>query len=163
MHAFQTNSGKPHGVLFVCDDNSRRSLIAEALFRDHWTPGFRVYSAGLAPAEQVDPLTLSALTLAGLGSEGLWPKPWTTFADPSRPIIDTVVLIGDAPARMLTRAFPGSPDYVHWRVPRAMTSYALHRGVWQDIKLLRPRVDSLVEDLAALQELTITPARPAKV
>lgn len=148
---------KPLSVLFVCEDNARRSLIAEALFRDHWAPGLRAYSAGLEPAEMVDPLTQSALTLAGLGSDGLWPKSWTTFADAKRARIDVVVLIGDAPAAVLPSAFPGSPEYLIWRMPAV--ALPLHRGVWQDIKELRVRVDALIDDLNAMQELSVADAQ----
>lgn len=36
-------------VLFVCDDNSILSPIAEAFLRRHGTPRFHVYSAGIEP------------------------------------------------------------------------------------------------------------------
>lgn len=157
MSVAQSYMQRPFGVLFVCEDNSRSSLIAEALFRGHGTPGFSVYSAGIAPADQADPYTLSALTMAGLGSDGLWPKDWAGFADPDRPLIDMVIMIGDGPAQLLPHAFPGNPDYLMWRMRGHGGQLPRHRGAWQDIQALRPRVDSLMDDLASMQDVSLAP------
>lgn len=157
MFATHSYAHRPFGVLFVCEDNSRSSLIAEALFRDHATPGFSVYSAGVTPADQADPFTLSALTMAGLGNDGLWPKYWAGFADPGRPLIDMVVMIGEQPAQLLPRAFPGNPDYLVWRITDDGAKRR-HRGAWADIQTLRPRVDGLIDHLASMQEISLAPA-----
>lgn len=145
MDTFQTH-GVTTNVLFVCADNARHSLIAESLLRSRRKAGLRAFSAGIAPADKADSFALSALTLAGLGNEGLWPKHWGGFADPKRKLIDVVVMIGEETAERLPRTFPGEPAYVTWKFDGS-DDLRFHRGVWRDIQALRPYVDSLVDDL----------------
>lgn len=145
MDTFQPQDGTTN-VLFVCADNARHSLIAESLLRSRRKPGLRAFSAGLEPADKADSFTLSALILAGLGNEGLWPKHWDGFADPKRKLIDVVVMIGETTAENLPRTFPGEPAYVTWKF-NGEDGLKSHRGVWRDIQMLRPYVDALVDDL----------------
>jgi protein-tyrosine-phosphatase len=146
MDAAHTQVQKFRNVLFVCEDNARHSLIAEVLLRDHGVRGLRAFSAGITPADRADSYALSALALAGLGSDGLWPKHWEGFRDAKRLLIDMVVMIGDGPARDLPRTFPGNPEYVVWKFEGDL-SLRFHHGVWRDIQVLRPCVEALVDDL----------------
>lgn len=146
MNFVYESAKKIRNVLFVCDDNARHSLIAEALLRGHGMQGLRAFSAGLEPADRADSYTLSALILAGLGHEGLWPKHWDGFADPKRMLIDQVVMIGDGPIQNLPRRFPGNPEYIAWQFTGDQ-SLRFHHGVWRDIQILRPYVEGLVDDL----------------
>lgn len=145
-----TATGRPsHTVLFVCEDNARRSLIAEALFRDIAGPHLRTFSAGLAPADHADTFALSALAIAGLGPEGLWPKHWDGFREPGRPRIDTVVMFGEDVAARMPRTLPGRPVYRTWRIIDERGSVGRHGGVWRDMQRLRPMVAELVTELHA--------------
>ncbi len=147
MSIVYSPQAKIRNVLFVCEDNARHSLIAEALMRGHGIRGLRAFSAGLQPADRADSYTLSALTLAGLGADGLWPKHWDGFAHAKWTLIDRVVMIGEAPARDLPRRFPGNPVYDVWKFS-GDNSLRFHHGVWRDIQILRPCVDALVDDLS---------------
>ena len=60
-------------VLFLCTANSARSLMAEAILRDMAGEQFEVSSAGTQPGAP-HPLTLQALTAAGLPVDGLYSK-----------------------------------------------------------------------------------------
>lgn len=160
MNAVHTQVPKFRNVLFVCDDNARHSLIAEALLRDHGIRGLRAFSAGIKPADRADSYALSALTLAGLGSDGLWPKHWDGFRDAKWTLIDMVVMIGDGPARELPRTFPGDPDYVVWKF-EGDRSLRFHHGVWRDIQVLRPYVEALVDDLRYTVRPTISNSQQA--
>jgi len=146
MNALQNQDQKTRNVLFVCADNSRHSLIAESLLRSHRVHGIRAFSAGLQPADRADSFALSALTLAGLGNEGLWPKHWDGFANPKCTMIDLVVMIGSDAADNLPRTFPGDPEYLIWDFD-GDASHRFHHGVWRDIQVLRPYVDALADDL----------------
>jgi len=146
MNALQNQDQKTRNVLFVCADNARHSLIAESLLRSHRVHGIRAFSAGLQPADKADPFALSALTLAGLGNEGLWPKHWDGFANPKCTTIDLVVMIGEDTAANMPRTFPGDPEYIAWKFD-GDTSLRFHHGVWRDIQVLRPYVDALADDL----------------
>lgn len=148
MNAIRHFPSKPTSVLFVCDDNSRYSLVCEALVRSQEIPGIRAFSAGLDPADRADPFALSALTLAGVSSEGLWPKHWDGFAHPYRKIVDLVVILGKSTAKRLPRNFPGEPKYLMWDF-NGLSSQRYNYGIWRDIQVLRPYVDELVTDLQA--------------
>lgn len=146
MNVFQNREEKKINVLFVCADNARHSLIAEALLRSHRVPGVRAFSAGIDPADRADSFALSALTLAGLGNEGLWPKHWDGFANPKIGMFDVVVMIGDDAANALPRTFLGAPEYIVWKF-KGTEELRFHRGVWRDIQVLRPHVEALADDL----------------
>ncbi|MBO6947229.1 MAG: hypothetical protein JJ855_04545 [Rhodospirillales bacterium] len=147
MNAFQNQEAKKINVLFVCADNARHSLIAESLLRSRRVRGVRAFSAGIDPADRADSFALSALTLAGLGNEGLWPKHWDGFANPKIALVDVVVMIGDEAAEALPRKFPGDPEYVVWKF-EGDEELRFHRGVWRDIQVLKPYVEALAEDLS---------------
>ena len=52
-------------VLFICQYNSGRSQIAEAYLRHYHGDDFDVESAGLVPAEAVNPLVVQVMKEAG--------------------------------------------------------------------------------------------------
>jgi len=144
------------GVLFVCADNARCSLIAEALLRDQAMPGVRAFSAGSRPADHADSFTISALMLAGLETEGLWPKDWQSFMDRIPAVINVVVSMGDDVAIDIGHGFSEHVEYFVWPDPHSWDRTATrHHGVWRDIQVLRPRIDALCEDLRAMRELNL--------
>ncbi|HLY76964.1 MAG TPA: low molecular weight phosphatase family protein, partial [Thermoplasmata archaeon] len=53
-------------VLFVCVENSCRSLMAEAIFNSDRPPGWRATSAGTRPARAANPRTQAMLAELGL-------------------------------------------------------------------------------------------------
>jgi ArsR family transcriptional regulator, arsenate/arsenite/antimonite-responsive transcriptional repressor / arsenate reductase (thioredoxin) len=60
-------------LLFVCSENSARSVLAEAAARHHYSDRFTVYSAGSSPGT-VDVRALDALHRRGIPGEGLYSK-----------------------------------------------------------------------------------------
>lgn len=60
-------------VLFLCTENSARSIMAEALLKHHGKGDYEVYSAGTEP-HSVDNRTLSAIEHFGLSTDGLRSK-----------------------------------------------------------------------------------------
>lgn len=138
-----------HSVLFICEDNARRSLIAEALFRDAAGPHMRAFSAGLRPADTADPFTLSALALSGLGPDGLWPKSWEGFCGHGAFPLGTVVMFGEDVSLRLPRVFPGLPAYRVWTLLDDRPGMTRHSGVWRDIQRVRPLVADLVAEINA--------------
>src|SRR4029453_5464190 len=64
-------------VLFVCVQNSGRSQMAAALL-DHYAEGrVHVRSAGSAPAEQINPAVVVAMSELGIDVSKEFPKPMT--------------------------------------------------------------------------------------
>jgi len=67
-------------VLFLCSENSARSIMAEALFRHHSQEKAQVYSAGATPTV-VDNKALKAIEHFGLPTDGLRSQSVDDFAD----------------------------------------------------------------------------------
>ena len=100
---------RPIRVLFVCTGNSCRSIMAEALLRQHGGADFEVHSAG------TDPKGLNARTMALLeevGIDGSWArsKSVSEFAGQS---FDYVITVCDQ-ARQVCPVFPGGGASLHW-------------------------------------------------
>ena len=65
---------KTYNILFLCTDNSARSVMAEALMNRLSQNRFRSYSAGSHPVGQVHPYTLELLKRKGFATEDLRSK-----------------------------------------------------------------------------------------
>lgn len=101
-------------VLFICADNSARSIIAEVLLNRFGEDRFRAYSAGLYPAPEVDPLALALLASSGFPIAGIRSKTWREFCSPDAPRIDFVVSLCESAASQVV--VPGDPIFAFWRI-----------------------------------------------
>ena len=79
-------------VLVLCTGNSCRSQMGEAILNHDLTGQVRAISAGTSPQDQVAAGAIEALVLAGLPSEGLYPKSINDVIDQN---IDLVVSVCD--------------------------------------------------------------------
>jgi protein-tyrosine-phosphatase len=99
----------PIRVLFLCGDNSARSPMAEAILRSLGRPHFEAFSAGVEPADALDPHALAILKQRDISADGLVPKGLQAFDGQS---FDYVITLSD-PAREQAPAFSGA-DVMHW-------------------------------------------------
>ena len=96
-------------VLFVCVQNAGRSQIAAALL-DHYAEGrVHVRSAGSAPADQINPDVVTAMSELGIVIGKEFPKPMT---DEVVQAADTVITMGCGDACPI---YPGK-RYEDWQV-----------------------------------------------
>jgi len=96
-------------VLFVCTGNSARSIMAEALLRQHGSDRFEVHSAGTIP-KGINPLTLRVLAEAGIDA------PWARSKSVDEYLgqtFDYVITACDQ-ARQVCPVFPGVHESLHW-------------------------------------------------
>jgi arsenate reductase (thioredoxin) len=100
---------RPIRVLVVCTGNSARSLMAEALFRQHGGPDFEVHSAGTEP-KGINPLTERVLDEAGLDHAWARSKSVGEFLGQR---FDYVITVCDQ-ARAVCPVFPGVHETLHW-------------------------------------------------
>ena len=108
---------QPYRALFLCTENSARSIMAEALL-NHWGHGeFRAYSAGTSPKGIVHPVALELLRHMNLPTEGLRSKSWDEFTAPDAPVLDFVFTVCDRAAGESCPIWPGDPLTAHWGVP----------------------------------------------
>jgi arsenate reductase len=54
-------------VLFVCVENTFRSVLSEAIFNAHAPKGWHAESAGVQPAEAINPIAIELLSEVGIG------------------------------------------------------------------------------------------------
>jgi protein-tyrosine-phosphatase len=102
-------------VLFVCERNSARGFMAEALLNRFGGDRFRAFSASIEPDAPVHPLTIEMLKGSGLPSANLKQKSLSEFVTPSAPRMDFVISIGkDVGA--LPKNFPGKPFIARWGI-----------------------------------------------
>lgn len=105
-------------VLFLCNANSARSLMGEALLRRMANDRFEAFSAGSEP-DVPHALTLEALRKHGLPTEGLRSKSLNEFESEA---FDFVIVLCDK-AQQVCREWQGEANEVFFwdiRDPRLM-------------------------------------------
>ncbi|MCP9484857.1 MAG: MerR family transcriptional regulator [Gaiellaceae bacterium MAG52_C11] len=102
---------EPIGVLFVCNGNSGRSQIAEALLDRFGEPDFAAWSAGTRPKE-VHPLTVRILAEVGIDWSDARAKPVAEFLDRR---LDYVITLSNS-AREECPTLPGRHSSLHWHL-----------------------------------------------
>jgi ArsR family transcriptional regulator, arsenate/arsenite/antimonite-responsive transcriptional repressor / arsenate reductase (thioredoxin) len=102
-------------VLFLCTQNSARSIIAEALLEKIGRGRFRAYSAGSEPAREPVPEVIERLKALGHDVSRLHSKSWDEFRGPQAPRMDFIIALCDSPngqfcpdlgAQFVTGAWP---------------------------------------------------------
>jgi arsenate reductase len=99
----------PIRVLVVCTGNSARSVMAEALLRQHGGDAYEVHSAGTEP-KGINPLTVRVLDEAGIDHSWATSKSVTEFIGQT---FDYVITVCDE-ARQVCPVFPGVHETLHW-------------------------------------------------
>jgi arsenate reductase len=102
------SEAKP-SVLFVCVHNASRSQMAAAFLTHLAEGGIEVRSAGSAPADQVNPAVVAAMTEVGIDVSAETPKVLTTEAVQAS---DVVITMGCGDACPI---FPGK-RYLDWEL-----------------------------------------------
>ncbi len=102
---------QPIGVLFVCNGNSARSQIAEALLARFGGGDFDARSAGTRPTS-VHPLTVRVLAEVGIDWHAARAKPVTELLDHP---FDYLVTLSNS-AREACPSLPGRHSALHWHL-----------------------------------------------
>lgn len=82
-------------VLFLCTQNSARSIIAEALLQKIGQGRFNAYSAGSDPAAAPMPEVIERLKTLGHDVSHLRSKSWNEFTGPNAPKMDFIIALCD--------------------------------------------------------------------
>lgn len=104
--------GETKRALFLCNGNSGRSQMAEALMRHVGGSRFEAFSAGARPAPAVHPQAVETLLRNRVPVDGLEPKDITSFA--GQPF-DFVIGLCDR-AKEEPPVMPGA-DMIYWTFP----------------------------------------------
>lgn len=105
-------SDEPYTVLFLCTQNSARSVVAECLMNSLGDRAFKAYSAGSSPRGEINPFAIKILRNFGHDADGLRSKSWDEFAD--GPEFDFVFTLCDEAAAETCPVWPGNPITDHW-------------------------------------------------
>lgn len=103
-------------VLFLCTENSARSILAEAILRQDGAGRFTAFSAGSHPSGIVRPLALQTLQAHGYPVAGLRSKSWESFAGPGSAPMHFVITVCDNAKGEVCPIWPGNPASAHWGI-----------------------------------------------
>src|SRR5262249_55931903 len=106
-----------HNVLFLCTNNSARSILAEALLNKAGAGRFRAFSAGSQPSGKVHPFALQLLESMKFDTSFARSKSWDEFAEPGAPEMDFIFTVCDSAANESCPVWPGHPMTALWSVP----------------------------------------------
>jgi protein-tyrosine-phosphatase len=98
-----------YNVLFLSNCNTGRSIFAKAVMNRLGGQNFRGFSAGMQPADELDPLVRDVLRVARYPTDGLFPKSWQDFAHADAPPLDFVFTLCDPNAGEPVPHWPGRP------------------------------------------------------
>ena len=106
---------RQYHVLFLSQRNSARSLIAEALLNELGKGEFIAHSAGVRPADEIEPMVLEILEHAKVNTEGLRPQSVSEFTREGAQPMDFIFTLSDTAAGEAPPQWPGQPITAHWR------------------------------------------------
>lgn len=105
-----------YNVLFLCNRNSARSIMAESLLNKMGEGRFKAFSAGARPGGHINPHVLDLLQAHHLPMEGLHSKSWSEFDTPDAPHFDFIITLCDTLADETQPEWPGHGVSAHWRL-----------------------------------------------
>lgn len=121
-------TGATVSVLFLCQTNAARSIMAEAVLNHLGQGRIRAYSAGSKPATFVHPETIRVLSAHGYLTDSLQPKSWNLFAQSDTPLVQLVVTVCDDVADESCPPWPGRPTRAHWQLTDPVAEWKQHDG-----------------------------------
>ncbi|HDR9317949.1 TPA: low molecular weight phosphatase family protein [Burkholderia vietnamiensis] len=130
---------RKYRVLFLCRENSARSIIAEALLRELAGHRFEAFSAGAEPAACVHSLALTQLRPGISALDLLSPKSWFEFTSEWAPQMDLVIAMDACVEEYPAPVFPGRPAIIQWsfsdplaeHMNQAMRARSFEKVFWQ--------------------------------
>jgi arsenate reductase len=102
-------------ILFICQHNSGRSQMAEAYLGKLFGDEFEVESAGLEPADSVNPLVVQVMAEAGVDLSAKKPQSVFALFKAGRLYDHVITVCSDSEDRC--PLFPGVTRRWHWPFP----------------------------------------------
>jgi len=138
-------------VLFLCTENSARSIMAEALLKHHGKEGVEVYSAGAKPTG-VDQRTIEAIKHFGLSTDGLVSKHIDDYSDIH---FDYVITLCESAAKECDSRIDGI-NCLAWNITEPKTRDDLN-PFEKTLQELNERIQQFLVETVHHQKTAITP------
>lgn len=139
----------PHPILFLCNGNSARSILAEALATTLSHGKLIGYSAGAKPLGRVHPIAKEMIKSMGYPSQLLRSKSWDEFGREGSPRMDFIITLCDSAAGEECPYWPGHPSTAHWGFPDPAAvegGYDAMLHAFQQVEIgLRNRIELLLD------------------
>jgi arsenate reductase len=120
-------------VLFVCEDNSALSIMAESILKSVAPGRFGAFSAGCFPKASLNPDALDFLAKHHMPVAQLSPKRLEEFRESGASRMDFIITLCDVAASEPFSDWPGDPFIAHWNVQtedRGDADEALRDSFW---------------------------------
>jgi arsenate reductase (thioredoxin) len=103
-------------VLFLCGENSARSIMAEAILERFGAGDFRAFSAGIRSRGEIHPYAIQTLRDIGLPVSNLNAKLSTDFLEEKAPRIDYAITVSGRPDESTLTSLPTNPKWAFWNI-----------------------------------------------
>jgi arsenate reductase len=141
-------SDNSYNVLFLCNANAARSIMAEAILNKVGANRFKAFSAGSQPAGNVNPFASQLLESLNYDTGFARSKSWNEFAGPDAPEMNFVFTLCDTTADENCPIWPGHPMTALWSVPDPAkaggTEAEQHLAFAQAYRMLNNRISLFV-------------------
>jgi arsenate reductase len=107
---------KIYSVLFLCNGNSARSILAEAILNKEGAGRFYAYSAGSRPDLEIHPAAATLLEELEYPMDQIRPESWDDFARADSPPLDFVFTLADETLGEACPEWPGQPVSAYWGI-----------------------------------------------
>ncbi|MFB9981935.1 arsenate reductase ArsC [Mesorhizobium kowhaii] len=149
-----------YNVLFLCNANSARSIMGEAILNRIGAGKFRAFSAGSQPKGTVNPYALQLLETLSFDTGFARSKSWDEFAAPDAPEMHFVFTVCDNTANEACPIWPGHPMTALWAIPdpaKAVgTDAEVHLAFADAFRMLSNRISLFVNlPMGTLDHMTL--------
>ncbi|MDP3427170.1 MAG: arsenate reductase ArsC [Humidesulfovibrio sp.] len=131
-------------VLFICTQNSARSVMAEAFLRNFAGDSFEVESAGLEPAAEVNPLVVEVMREVGVDVSAKKPQSVFDLFKAGR-MYNYVITVCDSGSEGKCPIFPGLTQRWHWPFPDPASVEGTHEEKLAQVRAIRDYIREHVE------------------
>ena len=131
-------------ILFICQHNSGRSQIAEAYLRKFYGDHFEIESAGLDPAEAVNPLVVRVMAEDGIDLSKK--KPQSVFELFKRGNLYEHVITVCHDSESKCPIFPGITARWHWPFPDPAAVERTATEKLEAVRKIRDRIKNWLLD-----------------
>jgi arsenate reductase (thioredoxin) len=138
-------------VLFICGHNSGRSQMAEALLAKMGGSDFTVQSAGLHPAEAVNPLVVEVMQELGIDMSGRIPKSAFDLFK-SGELFTHVITVCDKETDENCPVYPGIQKRENWPFPDPEKLTGSHDEKLAQLRKIRDAIKKRIAEYFGLTD-----------